>query len=129
MIGGEVGVPHGHRQGGVAEDLFESLEAAAPHDEPTREVVATVMEVEVVEFCLHDRVLERGAYVAGPPDAPLALSGEAGQDVVDSLAHRNITALARLRSGAVSPRSALQTDDASAQVHAVPRQPEQLALP
>jgi hypothetical protein len=65
MFGGEVGVAHGHRQRDVTEDLLQRLKAAVPHDEPRGDMVATVVEVEVVELGLGNGVLERSADVAG----------------------------------------------------------------
>src|SRR3989449_6132051 len=94
VVRGQVGVPLGHRQGGVAEDLLKGLEAAAPHDEPRGEVVAAVVEVEVVKLRLGDRVFERGTDIAALPHRALMRLGQAGQDVVDRLAHRHLATLA-----------------------------------
>src|SRR2546425_673640 len=67
----KVGVPLGHRQRGVAEDLLKGLEAAAPHDEPRGEVVPAGVEVEVVGLRLGDRRLERGTDIAARPQRAL----------------------------------------------------------
>lgn len=51
----------------MAEQLLERLQRAAAHHEPRGEVVASVVEAEVVEPRGGDRGLERTADLALPP--------------------------------------------------------------
>jgi hypothetical protein len=84
VIGREVRVPQGHLDVGVPEDLLQRRQRAAPHDVPARKVVAHVVEVNVVELGVGDRVLERCADLTSRPHTALTVAREARQDVVDS---------------------------------------------
>src|SRR5262245_18014057 len=107
MLGREVGVAQGELDVLVAENLLERLEATASHDEPGREVMPAVVEVEVIELGLFHRVLERRADTLVGPDATTKLghlTARAGlersdrggperrQDIVDGLPHGHLAA-------------------------------------
>ena len=64
VVRGEVSVLLGHRDMRVPQELLEHLEATAAHHEPRRELMATVVEVGVVELRVLDGRLEGRTPVA-----------------------------------------------------------------
>src|SRR5437773_10805211 len=116
-----MGVPLCHGQARVTEYFLERLEVPTPHHEPRGKMVPSIVEAEVFQVGLDHGVLECGPDAAGLEYLTLTRARQARQGVVHHLAHGNLTPLARLRL--------LQPDHATAQVHTVPGQAEQLALP
>jgi hypothetical protein len=99
----------------VPEQALERRQRAAPHDEPTREVVpAAVPREGLLEPAFPNAVRTSPAGHTRPSRGP----GRADKDLVDGLPHRDLAALAGLRL--------LQTQDAAAEVDPVPGQSQQL---
>src|SRR5260370_31527771 len=68
-----MGIPKGHAELTVAEELLDLLEAPALHDEPARAGVSEVVEAKVVDLGLSARPFKRSADAA-PRTHPVALA-------------------------------------------------------
>src|SRR5258708_30691372 len=68
-----MGIPKGHAELTVAEELLDLLEAPALHDEPARAGVSEVVEAKVLDLGLYARSFKRSAYAA-PRSHPAALA-------------------------------------------------------
>src|SRR5215471_9540469 len=97
----EVGIPLGHGERLVAQDLLDLADAAAALDEPGGRRVSRVVEPEVLDLRCLERMLP-GAPEAVPIRRAEDVAGRLGpaatsQDSVSPAAVRNLAALAVLR--------------------------------
>src|ERR1700737_4520209 len=99
----------------MAQEGLERSQAPAPHDELAGEVVAAVMEAEVVDLGPDHGGLEG---MPGPlmPDRPDPVARKRREHIVHELAHRDLSPVARLGD--------LELEDAAGEVDPGPGQPE-----